>query len=311
MTEREHGLILGDSITLERVRTDDAFNLVSLLNDDTDDTTLEDSPYYQYPGINSCEYYDPDQFAIYTKELKKNTSFFHLNCQGLRSNWDNFQTLMCDISTDNFSFDFIGISEVFRCDNEACLSLPGYHTLITRTRDDDSRGGVGLFIRDKINYKIREDLSVFIPHVIESLFIEIDSNKNNPSIIGVIYRPNTPPRADVDIFSSTVCDLLDQINRERQGSVIMGDCNIDLLKCYTHIKTTEYIDHIFSRGFLPVITKPTRVCVNDLQSSATLIDNIFTNNMSSSSKSGVIINDVADHFGIFYIILYRIMCRDV
>jgi len=34
-------------------------------------------------------------------------------------------------------------------------------------RSDDFRGGVGLFI------KVHHDLSVFIPHVYESLYIEI------------------------------------------------------------------------------------------------------------------------------------------
>ena len=44
---------------------------------------------------------------------------------------------------------------------------------ITRCRSDGPRGGVGLFIRDNIKYKIREDLGFFIPHVIETIFVEI------------------------------------------------------------------------------------------------------------------------------------------
>jgi len=49
---------------------------------------------------------------------------------------------------------------------------------------------------------------------------------------------------------------------------------------------------------MPVITKPTRVT----SSSATLIDHIYSNNISASSKSGIIINNVADHFGTFHIV---------
>ena len=55
------------------------------------------------------------------------------------------------------------------------ISLPGYHNLIARCREDGSRGGVGLFIKENINYKIREDPSIFIPHVFESLFVEIEN----------------------------------------------------------------------------------------------------------------------------------------
>jgi len=48
---------------------------------------------------------------------------------------------------------------------------------------------------------------------------------------------------------------------------------------------------------LPIITKPTRI----FKTSATLIDHIYTNNIPNISHSGIIINDVADHFGIFFI----------
>ena len=63
-------------------------------------------------------------------------------------------------------------------------------------------------------------------------------------------------------------------------------------------KTNDYIDNIFSRGFIPRICKPTRIT----QSSATVIDHIYTNDICHNSKSGIIITDVADHFGIFHIV---------
>jgi hypothetical protein len=34
---------------------------------------------------------------------------------------------------------------------------------------------------------------------------------------------NTPPRADVDIFASTLFDVMDMVDSEKQNSVIMGD----------------------------------------------------------------------------------------
>ena len=44
--------------------------------------------------------------------------------------------LICDMHGDTFSFDLIGISEAFRCNLISRLSLPGFHELITRCRDD-------------------------------------------------------------------------------------------------------------------------------------------------------------------------------
>ena len=141
-------------------------------------------------------------------------------------------------------------------------------------------------------------MGLLVPHVFESLFIETSnsSNAGTTNIVGVIYRPNTQPKADIDIFSSTLFDIMDIINNEKKQCVLMGDYNIDLLSYNSHAKTGGFVDNIFSRGFIPQITKPTRVT----PSSATLIDHIYTNTISPNSASGIIITDVADHFGVFY-----------
>ena len=106
------------------------------------------------------------------------------------------------------------------------------------------------------------------------------------------------PRADIDIFMSTLSDLLDMINNEKKDCILMGDFNIDLLKFNTHDKTNLFIDNIFAQGFIPLIHKPTRIS----NSSATLIDHMYTNNIKISSISGIIITDLAYHFGTFHTI---------
>ena len=286
---------MAGSISLNQLRTEADYNLISLYEDEDEDGMANDSP-FQYTSKNGCHYYEQVQFSNLIDTMHSSISYFHLNCRGLSSNWESFRNLLFEFQNFKLSFDFIGMSEVYRCDNDQRLILPGYHNLITRCREDSSKGGVGIFVKDNQNFKIREDLSVFIPHVFESLFIEIISSSKS-SIVGVIYRPNTAPKANVDIFSSTLQDIMDIINNEHKHGVIMGDMNVDLLKFGSHPKTDDYLDNIFSHGFLPVITKPTRVT----SSSATLIDHIYTNNISSPADAGIIVTDVADHFGVFYL----------
>jgi hypothetical protein len=177
--------------------------------------------------------------------------------------------------------------------------LNGYHPLEFKTRNDTtkSRGGIGLYIREKYPYEVRSDLSIFIPNVLESLFVEVLIN-NKKIIVGVVYRPNTPPKADLDIFIHTMQEIQSLLNQERKEVVIMGDMNIDILKLNTHAKTQEYIDNIFSHGFIPLITKPTRVAAH----TATLIDHLYYNRHNKKTSSGVLITDLADHFGVFSII---------
>ena len=93
---------------------------------------------------------------------------------------------------------------------------------------------------------------------------------------------------------------MEKINKEKKIGYLLGDFNLDLLKRDTHNPTLVCG---FLISFWPPITRPMRVT----PSSATLIDNIFTNNIAfkMSGINGVIINDIADHFPIFHI------CKDV
>ena len=288
-------------------------------NSDINLDLLRDSPDYDLPqlyhtlipndndydnipftGVNlDCKYYAPDQFNELSKEMRKTSSYFHLNCQGLQSHWDNFHNLLCELHSTKFSFDFIGISEIFHVPNTDKLSLPGYHPLKVKTRNvvNGYRGGVGLYVNQNINFHERTDLTVFIPHIIESFFIEIENEHSKNEIVGVIYRPNTAPKADIDIFMENVNTLMNLINSEQKPCVIMGDVNINLLKFSNHQKTNEYLENTFQSGFIPTITKPTRVTT----SSATLIDHIYTNDLKNKFTNGIILTDVADHFGIFHI----------
>ena len=73
---------------------------------------------------------------------------------------------------------------------------------------------------------------------------------------------------------------------------LMGDFNIDLLK-YENCKYSQtLLQCMQSFSMLPTIDKPTRV----YGSSATLIDNIFTNNLTNNISSGNIVTDTTDHF---------------
>ena len=69
----------------------------------------------------------------------------------------------------------------------------------------------------------------------------------------------------------------------------MGDFNLDLIKFNQHKPTEEFLDSMFNFGFLPTITKPTRI-----HGAATLIDNIFTSS-KCNIQSGIILNDISDH----------------
>ena len=71
-----------------------------------------------------------------------------------------------------------------------------------------------------------------------------------------------------------------------------------MLKYETNHGTKHFLDNAFSLGLYPLILKPTRIT----QYRNTLIDNIFTNNLSVACTSGLLINDISDHLPVFTLI---------
>ena len=86
---------------------------------------------------------------------------------------------------------------------------------------------------------------------------------------------------------------------ENKICYFFGDFNFDLLKHDMHKPTSDFLDHMYSQSFFPLINRPTRVTEN----TATLIDNIFTNNYDSKNKvlSGIYPTTISDHYMIWHI----------
>ena len=101
---------MSDNVTLDQVRNDNAYNLVSL-HEDMNDIDSFDYP-FQYAS-DRCDYYEPEQSHELTKQFHESQTYFHLNCRGLSSNWTSFHELICDMHGDAFSFELIEISERF------------------------------------------------------------------------------------------------------------------------------------------------------------------------------------------------------
>ena len=69
-----------------------------------------------------------------------------------------------------------------------------------------------------------------------------------------------------------------------------GDYNLDLLKIHSVPFNENSFDNILFLGYTPTITLRTRLSDN-----STLIDNIFTFNLSSDIFSGILNNHISDH----------------
>ena len=64
--------------------------------------------------------------------------------------------------------------------------MPGYN--MEHTPTESKAGGCLLYISDKIPYKLRNDLNVYCPKQLESVFIELLLSNKPSQIIGTIYK---------------------------------------------------------------------------------------------------------------------------
>ena len=56
-----------------------------------------------------------------------------------------------------------------------------------------------------------------------------------------------------------------------------------------------FLDMMYSHGLYPLINKPTRIT----QFTATIIDNVFTNNIAHETVNRIITSDISDHLPVF------------
>lgn len=241
--------------------------------------------------LTNSKYYTPSEF-LSSKLPKDSFSMFHINIASLSLHIDDLRTI---ISLLDHPFDIIAVSETKikdGCEPIVDLNIDGYNFEQTPTKSDF--GGVGIYVKKGIYYDIRSDLCQSLHTIAESIFVELTSDNNKKLIIGCVYRHHTPIQDFIDNFFET---KLLQISKEKSKKcALLGDFNIDLLKSDSDDKTCEFYDLVTTFGFRPLILQPTRVQTTCRSTSATLIDNIFVNDMENTSTGGNITTSISDHF---------------
>ncbi|XP_035986589.1 uncharacterized protein LOC118560057 [Fundulus heteroclitus] len=167
------------------------------------------------------------------------------------------------------------------------FGMEGYE-FVHLNRNNKTGGGVGFFVKNELNAKIVDKMTVCVDDLLECVTIEIGLEKMKNAVISCVYRA---PGGNVELFTEWFGHFF---NKTQMLLFICGDFNINLMNT-GHRKTEQFINTVYSMGLYPTITRPTRLTCH----SAKLIDNIFTNYMENSIESGILITDISDHLPIF------------
>ena len=130
-----------------------------------------------------------------------------------------------------------------------------------------------------------------VKHPVQSSSNSIVLIRSWSLVTGTIYRP---PSSDHNTFLQDMQQLLSNPILQNKHCILMGDFNVDLLKCNEETFSQDFFDTLLAASYIPLITRPTRLSSH----SSTLIDNIFSN-IDKEVISGVILSDISDHCPIF------------
>lgn len=237
-----------------------------------------------------CNYHDVNSLVSSINIQDHKYKALHINIRSLASKFDKLKFVLDEFQEKQCDLDFVLICETFLNDtNHKLFEIDGYK-MVDRHRTSSIRGGVAIYINNKYDFKIRNDLSIFEENVFESIFVELNTGSKN-LVIGEVYRiPNTNEQSFLDQYES----IVSQVNAEKKELLIGSDQNLNLLQAASNKNIQNFLDINYTNGLVPVILKPTRITYD----TATLIDNFYTSN-KDSHKSAILTTDISDHLPIF------------
>ncbi len=251
-----------------------------------------------YSELNFNYYTTNKLNGIYKKVEKINElSIFHVNIHSLNA---NYRGLLLLLSQLNFHFDIIVLAEIWTYNISFFEGVMDGYSFYYSLPEDSNIGGVGIFIKNDIVCKNRDDLKLARTENtgVEDVWLEI-SKDNKQYVIAGIYRH---PGTDYKAFTNKMEISLHKLPKKKKNltCIIVGDINIDLCKHNADKGTGDYLNTIITCDFLPIIIMPTRIT----PTSATIIDHIYVSYNSSTTNfmGGNIIADLTDHLPNFVFI---------
>ena len=113
-------------------------------------------------------------------------------------------------------------------------------------------GGAGVFVDQSINYNVLEKTSNGAFRV---LWVEISFVNHKNIVCGIIYGQHNSP----DYFLTYLDKTIEILVSDDKDVYIMGDFNIDLLKCESSQISQDFLLSFLSSYLIPTVDKATRV----------------------------------------------------
>ena len=239
--------------------------------------------------LDNCHKMQAKEATVMLKDPSSNFSTYFYNIDGNSSNFDSFAS---EISKLNCNLSAIGIAETnINSDQKQLYQLTNYNSFYSdKLKDKKSGTGLGLYLDSSFNGIENGEASVTSPNL-ECLFLKVSKDSEQLNV-GVVYRP---PNSNFTEFLLEIEKVIKSL--PKTITFILGDFNLDLLKCETSSNTALFEELFLSLGLFPVISVATHQ--HPATNNKSCIDNIFTNRIECIKHTGVIADIGSAHSPIF------------
>ena len=175
-----------------------------IFNDDLDKS--DDTEPHEFEATSKAE--KPSRIS------QKNVTIYSFNIHHMVSHFEELKLLL-----ENDNPDIIGISKTKLDEtiHDSDIEISNYNIIC---KDRDKFGsGIVMYIRESLNYKLRDDLDFDI----ESISVEIKVGNFRSFLVTSLYRPVQKP---VEYFDRIEA-LISATEADRKESIIIGDTNCD------------------------------------------------------------------------------------
>ena len=275
-------------------------NYSTITEDGTLRLVLDESPIIGYDNfaipnladvVQNCKLYPPSESG---KFFGCDLSILHINARSIHQSHHEVVTL---VTTNSHAAHFVLLSETWlHPDLISGYAFPGYELLHSIPEHNVLGKGCAIYIRDDIfPHCSKLDHLCANENEFQSIIVQVTCPGTAGFIIGATYRsPSYPLTSFLPYLEATLNDL----NRRHQPCFWGGDWNVNLFEYNSKNDVKSFLDCQNAFGFFPTISIPTRV-TTIAPFTETLIDNIFTNSLSTILHSGTICCGIADHLAVF------------
>lgn len=217
-------------------------------------------------------------------DRQRGLRLLHQNVRGFLCNYISLEVLL------NIELpDIVCFSEHFLRNNEIGMAaFSGFTMASAYCRSSMNRGGVCLFIKESLTFKVI-DVSAFCREgVCEVVAINVELKTGNLTVIGV-YRPPSSDRHAFEDFFELIYDCLTKLSRRNCRSVIMGDFNVNLAE--SSLLGSKLLSLMGSFGLRNTVDVFTR----EFKGSRSIIDHVYTDIEPYSAHTFVTETGISDH----------------